>query len=299
MKWPLKRKPIANRKTPFFNLLYLSAAGQGGPDSSIVWTSELEWEPMQHHIAEFNQTNSRLVGSIHLLAQAVGHALAQHPEINRRVVGRRVYEFENCNVCLAMRVPRNHEINVVQIKQADQKSLHQIAHVIWEKQMEFMRQTSAESRDFQRLRRLPTRLVRMAIRTVSILDRYFKLPVFGRIDRLRESVVLINDFSSSRFPMMRGYKPSRQPGESKPLSVTLGRPEEKLVLSDGKPMAKLVAPITVRVDHRICDGYQLAKFTGTIIDLLRAPQSMDAGQPGEMFTEDDSAQPVKLYRESA
>ena len=299
MKWPLKPKPIANRKTPFFNLLYLSAAGHGGPDSSIVWTSELEWDPLQQHIAKFNQTNSRLVGSIHVLAQAVGHALAQHPEINRRVVGRRVYEFENCNVCLAMRVPRNQEVNVVQIKQADQRSLHQIAHIIWEKQMEFMRQTSAESRDFKRLRRLPTRLVRFAIRTVSFLDSCVRLPIFGRIDGLRESVVLINDFSSSRFPVMRGYKPSRQPGESKPLSVTLGRPEEKVVLSGGKPVAKLVAPITVRVDHRICDGYQLAKFTGTIIDLLHAPQSMDAGHPGETFKESESVEPIKLYRKTA
>ena len=299
MKWPLKSKPVANRKTPFFNLLYLSAAGQGGPDSSIVWSSELEWQPIQDHISKFNQTNSRLVSSIHLLAQAVGHALAQHPEINRRVVGRRVYEFENCNVCIAMRVPRNQEINVVQIKQADQKSLHQIGHTVWEKQMEFMHNSSGESRDFKRIRRMPTRLVRMAIRTISFLDSCFRLPVFGRIDRLRESVVLINDFSNSRFPVMRGYKPSRQPGESKPLSVTLGRPEEKVELVDGKPVAKLVAPITVRVDHRICDGFQLANFTGTIIDLLRAPQSMDAGSSGEETGTAKTNEPIKLYRKSA
>ena len=73
---------------------------------------------------------------------------------------------------------------------------------------------------------------------------------------------------------MRSYKPSRQPDESKPLSVTLGRAEERLVMEAGNPVSRKFAPICVRADHRVCDSFQLAQFVKTLTELLAAPQHM-------------------------
>lgn len=299
MKWPTKSKAIPRSRTPFFNLLYLSAAGNGGPDPTIVWTSEVPWEPVEKFVKEFNHESSRLIGSSHLLVQAVGQALKQHPEINRRVIGRRVYEFHDCNVCLAARVSNSNEVNVIQFKNADQKSLYQIAHIIWKKQLDFMRDASAESRDLKRMRKMPGWLMRTAIRYWNFLDRWFRVPIWGRIDRLRESVVLINDFSHPRFPNMRGYKPSRQPGESKPLSVTLGRPEEKVELANGEAVVRKVAPITVRVDHRICDGYELGQFTSSLIELMRSPRQLQNSVAASTANENPNATDPIEYRKSA
>ncbi|MEE2827080.1 MAG: 2-oxo acid dehydrogenase subunit E2, partial [Planctomycetota bacterium] len=105
MKWPLLPKPERTSDTPFFNLLYLHAAGQGGPDPTIVWVSEVAWDPMQEYLKSANRSAPVMLGTSHLLVQAVGHALALHPEFNRRVVGRRVYPFKEVNVCLATRLP--------------------------------------------------------------------------------------------------------------------------------------------------------------------------------------------------
>ena len=276
MRWPLKSKPVSKLETPFFNRLYLSARGQGGPDSTIIWTSEIPWDNVENHVQAYNQINSRFISSSHLLVQSIGQALAKHPEMNRRVVGKRVYEFNKCNVCLAAKVPNCDDVNVIQIHEANEKSTFQIAYIVMKKQFGFLRKTAPECRDLKRFRRLPHWLFKSVFRLTDWMDRSFRLPVTGRVDRLRESAVLVNDFSSNRFPVMRGYKPSRQPGDNKPLNVTIGRPENKVVLAtDGSVRDQKIVPITVRVDHRICDGFQLGQFVNTIARLLQTPEALD------------------------
>ena len=127
MKWPLHSKPASQLETPFFNLMYLHARGQGGPDPTIVWISELPWKPVSDFLAQINQSGDVMVGTTHLLIQAVGQALAIHPEFNRRVVGRNVHSFNDRNVCLATRLPGNNEVNLVLVAEADRKQLRQIA----------------------------------------------------------------------------------------------------------------------------------------------------------------------------
>lgn len=275
MKWPLKASQNSNVGVPFFNQHYLFARSPGTPDSTIVWTSEIPWQPLQDFIQAYKTQHSRFISTSHVLTQAIGQSLARHPELNRRVVGRRLYDYKDCNVCLTTRVPRCDEVFVVQIHQVENRPLYQIAQIMLMKQMEFARADSPERRDLARYRKWPMWLQRTVIRLGDWLDRNFVIPVSGRIDRLRESGVLVNDFSSTRFPLMRSYKPSRQPGENKPLSVTLGPPEEKVVLVDGKSGVKQVAPLTVRVDHRICDSFQLAQFLSTVIEKMSQPAEMD------------------------
>ena len=279
MKWPLKSRPVSRSETPFYNLLYLNARGQGGPDSTIIWTSEIRWDHILRYIENSNHNSPTMIGSTHLLVHAVGQALATHPELNRRVVGRRVFEYANCNVCLATRIPGYNEVNIVLVPDVDRKTVVQTANFIWRAQLSFHRNDSPCQRDRERIRRMPGWLFRVAFRTTQWLDRVFPLPIFGRMDRMRESAVLVNDFSHARFPVMRGYKPSRQPDESKPLSVTLGRPEERVVWSDGKAVPQRFAPICVRADHRICDGFELSQFISTLVRLLSEPAKPESQIP--------------------
>ena len=274
MKWPLKRQPIPNSEVPFFNHLYLNAPGRGGPDSSIAWTSEIPWQPLSHFIDTYNQNNDCMISTSAMLVQAVGQGLDKHRELNRRVVGRRVFEFANCHVCLATRVPRDNEVNVITVENAQTKSAGQIAAYVWKKLLTFQRKDSPYLRDRQRLRKLPSWIFRTVNRLNQLIESVVPLPALGRMDRLRESAVLVNDFSHSRFPVMRGYKPSRQPDESKSLNVTLGRPEERLVMNDGVPQNQTFAPICIRADHRICDTFQLSQFVSTLVNLLSNPVAM-------------------------
>jgi len=278
LKWPLQSKPARKLETPFFNLMYLHARGQGGPDPTIVWVSELPWEPIHDYLVQTNRSGNLLVGTTHLLIQAVGQALAIHPEFNRRVVGRKVHSFKTRNVCLATRLPGNNEVNLVLVPEADRKQLREIAETVWNCQLAYRREQDPVIRDRDRLRRLPGWFFRYAIRTFHWIEHLYPMPIFGRVDRFRNSPVLVNDFSQQRFPSMRGYKPSRMPDESKSLSVTLGPREEKVVWRDGQPMPVNVAPLCVRADHRICDGFQLSQFVSTLIRLLAEPIKMQSAK---------------------
>ena len=275
MKWPLQSKAVSTADIPFFNQHYLCTSGSGSPDSTIVWTSEIDWQNIADYAQQYQQHHTRFIDTTHILVQAIGQSLADHPEMNRRVVGRRVYQFKECNICVGTRVPGDKEVYIIQVHQADDRPLYQIAHIIMMKQLEYARKNSRERRDLARFRKLPGWLLRMTMRTSDWLDRNFVMPVTGRIDRLRESGVLVNDFSSNRFPIMRSYKPSRQPGENKPISVTLGRPDDRVVMVNGVVTSKKIAPITIRADHRICDGFQLAQFVKSVVTKLNRPAEME------------------------
>ncbi|MCH2182410.1 MAG: 2-oxo acid dehydrogenase subunit E2 [Mariniblastus sp.] len=274
MKWPLESRAASRMETPFFNLLYLHAPGRGGPDPTIVWVSELPWEPLQDFLGQANRSAPVMLGTTHLLVQAVGQALAIHPEFNRRVVGRKVHAFKGTNVCLATRIPGNDEVNLVLIKDAGQKRLLEIAETIWHNQLAYRREKEPVIRDRDRLRRLPAWFFRYTLRAFHAIEHFWPMPIFGRVDRFRSSPVLVNDFSQKRFPAMRAYKPSRMPDESKSMSVTLGPREEKVIWRDGQPQPVQVAPLCVRADHRVCDGFQLSQFVSTLIELLSAPEKM-------------------------
>ena len=138
MKWPLKPKSIPKSQIPFFNHLYLNARGNGGPDSTIVWTSEVAWEPLSNFIDRYNQSNSCLISTSALLVQAVGQSLAKHTELNRRAVGRKVFEFAHCHVGLATRVSKANEVNVITIKDVETKSVGQIAAYLWKNNYHFI-----------------------------------------------------------------------------------------------------------------------------------------------------------------
>ena len=68
------------------------------------------------------------------------------------------------------------------------------------------------------------------------------------------------------------------PDESKSLSVTLGPREQKVEWHDGQAVPVDVAPLCVRVDHRICDGFQLSQFVSTLIRLLAEPAKMQTAK---------------------
>ncbi len=66
---------------------------------------------------------------------------------------------------------------------------------------------------------------------------------------------------------MRSFKQSRFPNEALLNNVTLGPSEPG---PDGP-----IAPLLVRTDHRIVDGYQLGKFLADIRRYLMEPERLE------------------------
>ncbi len=284
MQWPLARKPVPAGEIPFYNLHYLYGC-RAPADPTIVWGTDILAEGMTKYVRDCNRTGKTLISPAHVLVQAVGRALARHPELNRRIVGRRIFDFRDVNVRMMTYNRQLREVEVLLIRNADTLTLERIARVLWKNQHRAASGSTLDHEDKTWLRRrFPGPLLGWAIRTYLYLDSKFNLPKVDRIDRIACSPVLVNYLAFSGAPPIRGYKPSNYPHESSTLSVTMGRSEAMPVVRDNQVVVGQVAPLFVRADHRITSAYGLAQFTETMRRLLADPAQMeerasDQGKP--------------------
>ena len=280
MHWPVQRTPVSNADVPFFNLQYLHGC-ETPADPTMVWGSEVDVENLENYVRARNADSQILLSPAHVLLQAVGRALAMHIDLNRRVIGRRVYEFSRVNILTSLYSKQRRDVDVVVIKDADLIALDEIARVLWKASYEAMRDASPMARDKRRLRRLPGWLLGRLLRTYLWLDRHVRLPIWGRIDRLRSGPVLVNYLSFHGIPPLLAYKPAVFPTGSWMLNVTMGPAQQKPVVQDGQIVVRPMAPLFVRADHRTADAYLLGQFVSSLRNLLADPAQMELhGQEG-------------------
>jgi hypothetical protein len=276
MKWPLADRPIPDRELPLYNRFYLHASAASRSDPALVWGTEIEAEALQSFLRERNRDGRVVITAIHLLIRATALALAQYPDMNVRIVGRRIYSFRDINIRMAFFHRRNLDIDLLKISQADAKSLEQIAAEVWHALLQAGRNERGRDRDLARFRRLPGFFFRQIFRFYSYLDRHWRLPRLGRLAATREGCATVNDLSFPGAPPMRSYKPTRFPDMSDSLNLTIGPIESKVVERDGRFVSVTTMPLVMRADHRIVDAYVGGRFLAVVRDLLNEPQRLDA-----------------------
>jgi hypothetical protein len=275
MKWPLDAVPVSRSEIPLYNLCYLHAANASSVDPTIVWGSEVELDELQAYLRDRNRDSGILLSPVHVLLQAVSHALTKHPEFNRRVIGRRVFAYREINLRLAFRNQRSGEVGIVLLRRVNELCLGEIARTVWSSVIELATGRWNGERDCRRLKRLPSFLFHWLSRIYTWLDHHFRLPTVGRLDALRSGAVYVSDLSFHGAPPMRCYKPSRFPDESSAISVTLGPAEDRVQVRRGAMVISKVAPLIIRVDHRLVDAYQLGRFMATVRELMVHPGVME------------------------
>ena len=276
MKWPLHARPIPNSEIPPYNRYYLHAPKSSHVDSTMVMGTEIDVGALLPFLHERNRGGRVIITTAHALLRATAMALEKFPEMNVRVVGRRVYAFRDVNIRMAFFHRKNRDIDILLISAANKKSLEQIGREVWDRLLQAGRGEGGRDRDLARMRRIPAFWFRQFMRAYAAIDRSFALPVVGRLDELRSGPALVNDLSSSGVPPIRSYKPSRFPDGSDSLNLTLGPVENKVVAVSDRFETIRVMPLFVRADHRLTDAYQVGKFLAVIRDLLQNPEQLGA-----------------------
>jgi chloramphenicol O-acetyltransferase len=281
MKWPLLKRAMPDRQVPLYNRFYLYAPGAKQVDPTIVWGTEIDAGALQAFLRERNRGSHVLLTVAHALIRATALALAQFPELNARIVGRRLYAFRDVNVRMAFFHRRSGEIDLLMISCANQKSLEQIGAEVWQRLLQAGRGEVKRDRDLARLRRIPGFWLDWILRLYGFLDRHVRLPTLGRLDATRGACATVNDLSFPGAPPMRSYKPSRFPDQSDSFNLTLGAIENKVVARADQFVSTSVMPLFVRADHRIVDAYKVGRFLAAVRDLLNHPERLDlsAEQP--------------------
>jgi 2-oxoacid dehydrogenase/acyltransferase catalytic subunit len=277
MKWPLVRRAIPDRQIPLYNRFYLHAAAASQVDPIMVWGTDIDVDALLAFLREKNRKGRVVITAAHALIRAMALALEQFPEMNVRLVGRRIYAFRDVNVRMAFFHRRNSEMDLLIISDANLKSLERIGLEIWQRLLQAGRGEGGRDRDLARFRLIPSFWFRQILRLYDLLDRHVRLPTFGRLDGTRASCVTVNDLSFPGAPPMRIYKPTRFPDRSDSFNLTLGPIENKVVARLDKFVSINVMPLFLRADHRLVDAQQAGRFLAAVRDLLSNPERLGGG----------------------
>jgi hypothetical protein len=243
----------------------------------MVWGTEIDADALLAFLREKNRKGGVVITTAHTLIRAMALALEQFPEMNVRLVGRRIYGFRHVNVRMAFFHRRNSEMDLLIITDANLKSLERIALEIWQRLLQAGRGEGGRDRDLARFRWIPSFWFRQILRLYDFLDRHVRLPTLGRLDGTRASCVTVNDLSFPGAPPMRIYKPTRFPDRSDSFNLTLGPIENKVVARLDKFVSINVMPLFLRADHRLVDAQQVGRFLAAVRDLLSNPERLGGG----------------------
>ena len=271
MEWPLKPRPLPVAETATWSLYYLAACPPPA-DPTMVWGTDVPTAGLEAYVKRVNERSAVLISPAHVLVSAVGRCLSEHPEFNRRVLHRRLYDFRQVNVLFPLLGGRRGP-EVCLLCDVDRKPLAQIARETWQHWQAVAKRASEYQRDERIFRLLPGMLRNVLFRGMlwGVNQIYQPVALWGH--RTSRAAATVDYLGQRGAPPMRSFKPSRFPNDASTMSVTMGPTDP-----DG-PNGP-AAPLFVRADHRIVDAYQLGRFVGDLRRYLMAPESPDS-RPGK------------------
>lgn len=291
----LLSEPFADASVPLLHQIYLHTAGSGS-DPTMVWGTEVDMTNLQEYLADRNRNGSFLLTTTPILIRAVGLALTEHPEVNRRVLGRRLYAFRHSNVLVPLQ-RRRQGVALSLVSQVEQKSYAEIALSVWEAQRQaaqgHMRVRVAEGF----YSRLPLRLKGWFIRTLLWSANHLRKRSGPLDENLRGAPVLVNHFGFPGAPPLTSYKPSRFATDCTLHNVTLGPTNLRAVVTPEGIVSRPVSSLFVRGDHRVMNAAALSAFVNTLVRILEHPAEYDRVEEGpavEVQQVDPAADPATV-----
>ncbi|MSR59980.1 MAG: hypothetical protein EXS05_20465 [Planctomycetaceae bacterium] len=303
MYWATQPHPIPLTELGWINTAYLASTTLKC-DPFLVWGTTVETETRDAFLGEQRQTSRMLVSPAHVLIQAVAKSLLRHPAVNRRVIGRRVYQYDGVNVVMPMLQPGSGEVNSLFLRHADRLSLAQIAETLWNE----ARRKAQDVADDKRRRQAGFSWKSLRISLSKRLHLLWIMGMsnigFAMTNRLRAPTIwawqqelnganaFVNYMGGPGAPPLVSYKPSTLPMNSYSIYVTLGPAELRPVVVDGDVVPRKQASLFVRFDHRLVNGHQSAAFVSTLRNYLANPATLIDAEPAVLV----EAEPIRLAK---
>ena len=282
--WPTESKPVPLEDLGWINTAYLAASTSRG-DPTIVWGTTVQMEALTQFISDQRRETGTLISVAHLLIRSVVEALYRHPAFNRKVIGRRIYPYNGIHVTMPILETRFGEANILHLRHVERMPLIEISRTIWEKARdvavrvasEQCRQKAGGTQDNRRrwLRWIRIQWIHKMARVGFFLTNRFRIPTIY-LHEINGTSAFVNHLGFAGAPPMISFKPSCLPTNSFGVSVTLGPAEMRPVVEGEQIVPRSVAPLFVRADHRLVNGYQTAEFVRTVREMLHSPSQLIA-----------------------
>lgn len=242
-------------------------------DPQIFGALEVDAGPIVEFI-ERARTLGHRVTPTHVVGRAVGYALQCVPELNVRIGRGRARRRSSVDIFFITSVAKGRDLSGVKVADVPNKPAIVVATELYERSTALKR---GDDREFSRTKRimdaLPASLLRGALRASAYLTEELALDVPALALR-REPFGSAMVTSVGMFGLPQGFAPLSWMYDV-PLLVLVGELGERAVVSDGRVVAGQVLPLTMTIDHRYVDGWQISQGLKALRQYLAAPQSFE------------------------
>jgi pyruvate/2-oxoglutarate dehydrogenase complex dihydrolipoamide acyltransferase (E2) component len=256
-------------------------------DPQIYGAVDVDAGALLSFIQRANQAGAHVTPT-HLVGRAVGHALAEVPALNVRLVGGRAIPRGSVDVFFITATRRGHDLSGVKIRDIDRKSAREVAAELTAESRRLRDgDDPALARAKRRLESLPRPLARAVLRVAAWAagDHALRLPGLG-VEASPFGSAIVSSVGMFGLPM--GFAPISWMYRV-PLLLLVGQITERAVAVDGNVRVRPMLSLGVTVDHRYVDGSELGAALCALERYLCCPTNYEVEPTGGGRTGDTLA----------
>ena len=251
-------------------------------DPYVSITMDVDLEPALEFLDAFQREHGERIGVQHLVTAAIARTLRAIPQVNVRILGRRLYALEHVNVAVPVHLEARHlgadETGIMIVRDADRLSL-----------LELARQTRSGARAERNgedhkggtafLRRLARRVPAVAVdAALSVAGSWLVRLPFD--ERLVISTAVTNVGAVLKLPTGGRFRAFSATLPSKLGAVAtafaLAPSGEAPIAVGNRVVVRRVLPMAIVIDHRAVDGVLMARLCEQVVRELVEPARLVA-----------------------
>ena len=264
----------------------LNLYGDPTADPSVGGGAEIEATQLLAFLERVNEGRSARITITHVLVKIIADSLREYPELNVKVVGRRIYQLKHVDIRLAVNLfpsgKDSPEVFMFMVKDADRKSLSEIAQDCAEA-ADWSRRTGSQKTLSGKLlpltKYIPDPIFNLAAQVGIRIATSGRLVAHGIARDPMGSTAVTN---VGPFGLPEGVGAVQPVGLLPPFgyaSLVVGMPiQEKPLAVDGKVEVRPMLPLGIAVDHRAIDGFKVFRYMRYWTKALRNPDDYFEGK---------------------
>ena len=263
-------------------------------ESMNMITYPVEYEPMAAYIRK-QKSAGKNISFMTIIMAAYARTCAYHPYLNYFVMGKKVYSHKELSTSLVVLKDtgdgslREGEAKIV-LDSSD--TIYQVIEKM-DKEIAIARRpdeggdgTSKFASTLLRIPLLPSLVVMLA----RLMDRIGILPKWINHISPFHCSMFITNMMSIGLPSI--YHHLYNFGTCS-VFISLGKPERQFVTSGGNPVRKLMLPLGIVTDERICGGANYALAVHRFLKYLKDPALLELSLEEEKAKASDAPEPVE------
>ena len=243
-------------------------------DPSVYGTMEVRMDKAMEYLAAFRKATGKRVTVSHLVAKAMGAALARMPDANAILRFSKIYLRKHIGVFFQVAMEDEGEgkidLSGATLYDVEKKSLAQIIDEFEQKvQKVKKREDPALEGTRSNLKKIPFALMNPTLKLLSFLNYTLNLDLsrFGVPKDAFGSVMITNIGSIG---LDQAFVPL-VPYSRVPILIALGAVREVPVVEDGKIVVGKMMKVNATFDHRFIDGLHAAVMSKVLREHMDRP----------------------------